>query len=188
MLSQKHEHFQRTLALQNQDDLSLSSTTTSTESTIYLHDDGSISHEDIRALDRLWSQAMVPLRELEIGGEICYSQRIAPLLLYLTSLTALRIYLNDRFDVQLDSLFAALPLLERLDLRTLGSITVSATTAITNASDNQDVEATTAMAKPTGRGRKATAMRLPLLRSLILENSRVYQVEREGFLTRTPHL
>ncbi|KAG0291595.1 hypothetical protein BGZ96_005025 [Linnemannia gamsii] len=151
MLRQKHEHFQRILALQNQDDLSLKTTT---DGVFYMQENGSMSQEDIQALERLRLRSMVPLLELEIY----FNHRIAPLLPYLTSLTTLRIHLNDRFDTPLDSLFATLPMLERLDLRTTGSVTVSATTATTHPLDNQDVEATTAMATPTGQGQQPTAM------------------------------
>ncbi|KAF9132010.1 hypothetical protein BG015_003775, partial [Linnemannia schmuckeri] len=120
---------------------------------------------------------MVPLRELEIGGEVDYDRRVAPLLSFLSSLTLLHIHLTDQFDMRLDSLFEALPLLERLDLRNIETINVSAT-----------ISTTSGQGQGQGQGQEFSVRILPRLRSLVLEHSRVHQLELEGFLTRTPRI
>ncbi|KAF8942939.1 hypothetical protein BGZ47_005978 [Haplosporangium gracile] len=179
MLREKSEQYQRFLHREQEQDDQAQRTTPTTitthNSALYPQDNEPASQEDIRVLNRLRTCTMVPLRELEIDGESDYDRRVAPLLPFLSSLTFLRIHLADRFDMQLDSLFEALPWLERLDLRNIETIIVSATISTTPGQGQ-------------GQEQAPSARILPHLRSLILEHSRVHQLELEGFLTRAPRL
>lgn len=177
VLREKSKQYQRFLVQEQENaDQAQRTTTTSNDSALYPQDGEPISREDILALARLREHAMVPLRELEIGGEIDYDERILPLAPFLSSLTVLRIHLKHRFDVPLDSLLEALPLLERLDLRTYGPLTFSAERTNTTVGQGQEL------------GQVDSVRKLPRLRSLIFEHSRVHQVELEAFLARTTRL
>ncbi|KAF9545719.1 hypothetical protein EC957_010582 [Mortierella hygrophila] len=171
MLRGKSKQYQ-CLLVRDQDNTDQVQRTTATtdDSALYPQDCQPASREDILALTRLREHANLPLRELEIGGKIDYNRRIGPLLPLLSSLAVLKIHLRNRFEVQLDSFLEAMPLLERIDLRNIETLTVSAATTTT-----------------TEQG-QASARELPRLRSFIFEHSRVDQVELEGFLVRTTRL
>ncbi|KAG9072897.1 hypothetical protein KI688_000678 [Linnemannia hyalina] len=172
MLREKSKQYQRLLARdQDNADQAQLMTATTDDSALYSQGGQPVSREDILVLTRLREHAKLPLRELEIGGKIDYNKRIAPLSPFLSSLTVLRIHLRDWFGVQLDSLLEAMPLLERIDLRNIETLTVSAATTTTTAGQGQ-----------------ASARKLSRLRSLIFEHSRIDQLEPEGFLARTTQL
>ncbi|KAF9129803.1 hypothetical protein BGW39_003803 [Mortierella sp. 14UC] len=177
ILKDKSDQYHTTLQLQEQEqdlDLQLSSTSTAradtpaTAALLPSRNRDLVSQQDTRALT---DYARV-------------RWRIVPLLPYLRSLTSLRIHLVDRFDIQLVSLFVALPLLQKLDLRTIGTITVSVTTAA-DFSINQCTETTKAVATGQSQGQDNSERTLPHFRFLIVKHSRIDQTELERFLTRT---
>ncbi|KAF9138714.1 hypothetical protein BGX30_008840 [Mortierella sp. GBA39] len=160
MLREKSKQHQRLLVLeQDNADQAQRTTATTDDSALYPQDGDPVSQEDILALTRLREHAKLPLRDLEIGGKIDYNWRIALLLSFLSSLTVLRIHLRDWFEVQLDSLLEAMPLLEGFYLRNIEILTVSAATTTAAAGQGQ------------GQG-QASARELPRLQSLIFEHSR----------------